>query len=85
MTPTAFKAARRSLGLSVEALARALQLGKCGERSVRRWSYDTGKSANKWRVPGPVATVMEEWLERGMGAAAETRARNAHLSKTTKS
>ena len=76
MTPTQFKAARRSLGLSVEALARALQLGKCGDRSVRRWSYDTGKSANKWRVPGPVATVMEEWLEKGMGAAAATRAHN---------
>ena len=74
LTNSQFKAARQQLGLSVEALARALQLGKCGERSVRRWSYDTGKCANKWRVPGPVATVMEEWLERGIGAAAERRA-----------
>lgn len=70
MTPTQFKAARHKLGLSCEELARALQLGRHGERSIRRWSHDNGE----WPVPGPVATVMDEWLERGMGERAGARA-----------
>lgn len=58
MTPTELREARRKLGLSAAALARALELGKGGDRTVRRWE------AGEREIPGPVRVVLRMLLER---------------------
>lgn len=55
MTPTEFKDARISLGLSVESCASVLQVTG---RSVRRWEDGTRD------IPGP-AKVLMRWLVTG--------------------
>lgn len=50
MTPAAFKAARKALGLSVEDMARALRLKDA--RSVRR--YEDGSR----EISGPIETLL---------------------------
>jgi putative transcriptional regulator len=37
MTPTELREARRKLGLSTAGLAKALQMGQHGARTVRHW------------------------------------------------
>lgn len=58
MTPDELREARRKLGLSAATLAKALRLGKAGERTVRRW--EAGDSA----IPGPAQVAIEMMLER---------------------
>lgn len=57
MTPAELKSAQRALGLSDQALARMLQLGREGDggaggKTVRRWK--SGES----NIPGPVAVLL---------------------------
>lgn len=52
MSPADFKAARLRLGMTQAQFARALKLGRTGERSVRR--YEDGER----RVPGPVEVAV---------------------------
>ena len=61
MTPADLRAARRTLGLTQNALAKALRLSeKNGDRSVRIWEQDGNT------VPGPVQVAIEAMLrERG--------------------
>ena len=59
MTPDDLLAARRRLGLTQTQLARALQLGGDGARTVRRWE------AGERPVPGPVVVAVRLMLERG--------------------
>ena len=58
MTPTQFREARHTLGLSCAALARALRVS--GFRTVQR--YETGERP----VPGPVAVAVEAMLAHGL-------------------
>jgi DNA-binding transcriptional regulator YiaG len=58
MTPAELRSARAALGLSAAALARALELGKGGDRTVRRWE------AGERDIPGPVRVVLRMLLER---------------------
>lgn len=58
MTPSDFRAARAQLGLSAAGLAKALRLGKGGDRTVRRWE------AGERDIPGPVEVAVEMMLER---------------------
>lgn len=51
------RAARRKLGLTASGLAKALRLGKGGDRTVRRWEY--GERA----IPGPVQVAIEMMLK----------------------
>ena len=53
MTPADLTAARESLGLSKEQLARALRLRGRGLRSVQRWEAPGAE------VPGPVQVAVE--------------------------
>lgn len=80
MTPEYFKNARRSLGLSAEAMA--VWLGVRSGRTVRRW--EAGDRA----IPGPVAVL----VQAAMDSAAvrkhfRLRLQSAadHLSKSRKS
>ena len=56
MTPQQLTEARQKLGLSQTGLAQALELGKHGDRTVRRW--EAGESP----ISGPVRLAML-WLE----------------------
>jgi len=56
-SPSAFREARYILGLSAQALADALHLGKGGGRTVRRW--ESGERS----IPGPVAVVVGIWTD----------------------
>jgi DNA-binding transcriptional regulator YiaG len=58
MDHTEFKAARLALGVSASQLARMLQLGDHGGRTVRRWEADERP------VPGPVAVLINLFLEK---------------------
>jgi DNA-binding transcriptional regulator YiaG len=58
VSPTELREARRKLGLSASALARALELGGGGDRTVRRWE------AGERDIPGPVRVVIRMLLER---------------------
>lgn len=54
MTPTDLRAARKSLGLTQSALAKALRLSpKNGDRSVRIWETEGNT------IPGPVQVAVE--------------------------
>lgn len=55
MTPAEFRAARESLGLTGEALARVLHVN--GSRIIRKWE------AGEARVPGPVEVLMTILVE----------------------
>ena len=65
MTPTDLRAARKSLGLSQHALARALRMGKSGWQSIVRWEKDGGT------VPGPVQVAVEYMLKDAEYVAVE--------------
>ena len=57
MTPADLRAARKALGLTQSALAKALRLSeKNGDRSVRIWEQDGNT------VPGPVQVAIEAML-----------------------
>ena len=57
MTPSELRAARKTLGLTQSALAKALRLSeKNGDRSVRIWEQDGNT------VPGPVQVAIEAML-----------------------
>ena len=53
MTPADLRAARKSLGLTQHALAKALRMGKSGWQSVGRW--ESGETP----IPGPVQVAVE--------------------------
>lgn len=57
MTPAAFKAARKALGLSQNALARALRVAD--GRTVRRWE------AGERDIPGPAQVAVLYMLRHG--------------------
>lgn len=63
MTPGDLKEARRKLGLSTAALARALRLGAQGARTVRRW--EAGDSS----IPGPAQVAIEFMLAEAIREA----------------
>ena len=55
MTPEAFRAARKNLGLSIVGLSIALGVGDHAgpnERTIRRWEK------GEWPIPGPVVLAM---------------------------
>ncbi|KKN04927.1 hypothetical protein LCGC14_1092430 [marine sediment metagenome] len=56
MTPTEFRAGRKQLGLSQNALARLFRVS--AGRTVRRWECDERD------IPGPVVVLMT-WLITG--------------------
>lgn len=57
MNPTDLRTARKELGLTQSALAKALRLSeKNGDRSVRIWEQDGNT------VPGPVQVAIEAML-----------------------
>ena len=56
-TPAGFRAAREALGLTQRQLAEALELGKDGGRTVRRWE------AEDREIPGPAAVAVRLMLE----------------------
>jgi DNA-binding transcriptional regulator YiaG len=56
MTPDEIRAARQRLGMSQEALARAMRLGKGGNRIVRGWERGERKPS------GPVIVALEFML-----------------------
>ncbi len=58
MTPGQFKAARRALGLSQNAIAKAL--GVKSDRTIRRWE------AGDRDVPGPAEVAVESFLRHGL-------------------
>lgn len=51
-----FKNARQELGMSASQLARTLRMGKCADRTIRR--YESGESP----IPGPVTVAVEALL-----------------------
>jgi transcriptional regulator with XRE-family HTH domain len=53
MTPSELRTARKSLGLTQHALAKALRMGQHGWQSISRWEQD-GAS-----IPGPVQVAVE--------------------------
>ena len=59
MTPTEFKQARQSLGLSVTDLAHILAVGP---RTVRSWEQPAGSRS---RDPSPTACRVMEWMLNG--------------------
>lgn len=59
MTPDELKQARRKLGLSTQKLAFALNMGKDGGRTVRRWERGDNQ------IPGPVEVAVRYMTERG--------------------
>lgn len=67
MTPQEFKAARRTLGLSAEKMAKALNVSS--GRTVRRW--EAGKD-----IPGP-AIVAVRFMLRDQKRQDRGKARNA--------
>lgn len=54
MTPTDFKVARATLGLSASQMARALDVHRA---TVSKW--EAGERA----IPGPVEVLVRHWLE----------------------
>ena len=58
MTPAKFKAARQALGLSQDAMARAL-LVKSG-RTIRRWE------SGERDIPGPALVAVGYMLQHGI-------------------
>ena len=59
MTPTDLRAARKALGMTQSALAKALRMSeKNGDRSVRAWETEGNT------VPGPVQVAVEFLLNR---------------------
>lgn len=59
MKPEDLRAARKALGLTQTALAKALRLSpKNGDRSVRIWETDGNT------IPGPVQVAIEMMLEQ---------------------
>jgi DNA-binding transcriptional regulator YiaG len=56
VTPAELREARRKLGFSASGLARALRLGKGGDRTVRRWE------AGERQIPGPAQVAIEMML-----------------------
>lgn len=52
MTAEEFRAARKALGLSAAKMAKALEMGKDGGRSIRRWE------AGEHPIPGPAAVAV---------------------------
>ena len=65
MTPTQLRSARKKLGLSAAALARALEMpGKWADRTVRSWEQPKGV------VPGPVAVAVRGLLAVSKDAGA---------------
>lgn len=58
MTPEELRAARKSLGHTLHSMAAAMGMGKNGWQSVQHW--ETGKHA----IPGPVVTLVKEWLAK---------------------
>jgi DNA-binding transcriptional regulator YiaG len=55
MTPEAFRAARKDLGLSIVGLSIALGVGDHvgpNERTIRRWEK------GEWPIPGPVVLAV---------------------------
>jgi DNA-binding transcriptional regulator YiaG len=56
MTPDELREARRKLGFSCAALAKALRLGAQGARTVRRW--EAGDS----QISGPAQVAIEMML-----------------------
>lgn len=48
-----FKSARQELGMSASQLAKTLRMGRCADRTIRR--YESGESP----IPGPVSVAME--------------------------
>ena len=56
MTPTEFKQSRHSLGFTAEQMARALGLGKNGERTVYR--IEAGGN-----VTGPMSLAVRKLLD----------------------
>jgi transcriptional regulator with XRE-family HTH domain len=60
MTNAEFRKAREYLGLSLRAMAVALRVSS--EKTIRRWEeLDPNKPTR--RVPGPVAELVEHWLD----------------------
>lgn len=63
MTPTEFRTARKSLGLTQHGLAEVLRMGKWGFQSVAKWEK------GEVPIPGPAQVAMElmvrdaEWVE----------------------
>ena len=55
MTPDDLRSARRTLGLTCQALAEALGVN---ERTIRRWEK------GKCRIPGAALLVITGWLKR---------------------
>ena len=63
MTPADLRSARKALGLTQSALAKALRLSeKNGDRSVRIWEQDGNT------IPGPVQVAIEAMLRERGGA-----------------
>lgn len=60
MTPTEFRAARHTLGLTLAQLARILNVDP---RTVRRW--EAGPTVESGRPPNPVACRVLEWMLKG--------------------
>lgn len=60
MTKDELRAAREKLGLSTAKLARVLQLGTGGDRTVRRWE------AGHTQISGPAAVALRYMLQYGV-------------------
>jgi DNA-binding transcriptional regulator YiaG len=59
MTPTEFKAARNTLGLTLSDTARILNTDP---RTIRKWEAEGGNSA---RPPNPIACQVLKWMLAG--------------------
>lgn len=60
MTPTEFKEARRTLGLSQRELGALLDTSPV---TIRKWETDAGNASS--RKPNPVASKVMQWLLGG--------------------
>lgn len=65
MTPTEFKQARESLGLSQDQLARVFRMGKNGKNKVRQWEQEYTQDNGKPNSPPPLACLALSWLVAG--------------------
>lgn len=69
MTPAQFKAARKKLGLTIQALAGRLKLDA---RTVRRFEQPKAQSGHR-PVPGPVEVLMRLWTTATTKATPDAR------------
>ena len=59
MTPSQFRAARKSLGLTQKGFAKALGMGRHGWQTISKWEQDGGI------IPGPAAMAVRCMVEHG--------------------